>query len=87
MTKDEAIEQLADAEVVPCVSAGIPEAKEILNAFLSADIPAILDRQTEPPFPQNPTISRVAHAARPRPCKRVPARVRSAARIEMSVRR
>jgi hypothetical protein len=45
VTKDEALKQLADAEVVPCVSAGIAEAKEILDACLSADIPAILDRQ------------------------------------------
>jgi len=45
VTKDEALKQLADAEVVPCVSAGIAEAKEIFDACLSADIPAILDRQ------------------------------------------
>ena len=45
MTKDEALKQLADAEVVPCVTAGIAEAKEILDACLAADIPAILDRQ------------------------------------------
>lgn len=45
MTKDEALEKLADAEVVPCVSAGIADIKEILDACLAADIPAILDRQ------------------------------------------
>jgi len=45
VTRDEALKQLADAEVVPCVSAGIADAKEILDACLSADIPAILDRQ------------------------------------------
>lgn len=45
VTKEEALKQLADAEVVPCVSGGIAEAKEILDACLSADIPAILDRQ------------------------------------------
>lgn len=45
MTKDEALKQLADAEVVPCVSAGIADIKEVLEACLVADIPAILDRQ------------------------------------------
>jgi hypothetical protein len=45
VTKDEALKQLADAEVVPCVSAGIADAKEILDTCLAADIPAILDRQ------------------------------------------
>jgi hypothetical protein len=45
VTKDEALLQLADAEVVPCVSAGIADAKEVLEACLATDIPAILDRQ------------------------------------------
>jgi hypothetical protein len=45
VTKDEALKLLEDAEVVPCVSAGISDAKEVLDACLSADIPAILDRQ------------------------------------------
>ena len=45
VTKEEALKQLADAEVVPCVSAGIADAKEILDTCLAADIPAILDRQ------------------------------------------
>ena len=45
VTKDEALKELADAEVVPCVSAGIADAKEVLDACLAADIPAILDRQ------------------------------------------
>ncbi|MBN2575582.1 MAG: hypothetical protein JXP73_13540 [Deltaproteobacteria bacterium] len=45
MTKDEALERLSDAEVVPCVSAGIADIKEILEACLAADIPAVLDRQ------------------------------------------
>jgi hypothetical protein len=45
VNKDQAYKQLEDAEVVPCVSAGIADAKEILNACLEADIPAILDRQ------------------------------------------
>ena len=45
VTKDEALKVLADAEVVPCVSAGIADAKEILDVCLAAGIPAILDRQ------------------------------------------
>ena len=45
MTKDEALKVLEDAEVVPCVSAGIADAKEVLGACLDADIPAVLDRQ------------------------------------------
>ena len=45
VTKDEALKILEDAEVVPCVSAGIADAKEVLDACLAADIPAVLDRQ------------------------------------------
>jgi hypothetical protein len=45
VTKDEALKALEDAEVVPCVSAGIADAKEVLAACLAADIPAVLDRQ------------------------------------------
>ena len=45
MTKDEALKVLEDAEVVPCVSAGIADAKEVFEACLTADIPAVLDRQ------------------------------------------
>lgn len=45
VTKDEAFKQLVDAEVVPCVTAGIADIKEILDACLAADIPAILDKQ------------------------------------------
>lgn len=44
VTKDEALKLLEDAEVVPCVSAGITDIKEILDACLEAGIPAILDR-------------------------------------------
>jgi hypothetical protein len=44
VTKDEALKELADAEVVPCVSGGIGDIKEILDACLDAGIPAILDR-------------------------------------------
>jgi len=45
VTKDEALKALEDAEVVPCISAGIADIKEVLDACLTADIPAILDRQ------------------------------------------
>lgn len=45
MNQEQALKQLEDAEVVPCVSAGIADAKEVLNACLEAEIPAILDRQ------------------------------------------
>jgi hypothetical protein len=45
VTKDEALKQLQDAEVVPCVTAGIADIKEVLDACLTAGIPAILDRQ------------------------------------------
>jgi hypothetical protein len=45
VTKDEALKQLEDAEVVPCVSGGIGDIKEILDACLAGGIPAILDRQ------------------------------------------
>lgn len=45
VTKEEALKQLEDVEVVPCVSGGIGDIKEILDACLSAGIPAILDRQ------------------------------------------
>jgi hypothetical protein len=45
VTKDEALKELQDAEVVPCVSGGIADVKEILSACLEIGIPAILDRQ------------------------------------------
>jgi len=45
VTKEEALKVLEDAEVVPCVSAGIADAKEVLSACLAEDIPAILDRE------------------------------------------
>ena len=44
MTKEEALKQLEEVEVIPCVSAGITDIKEVLDACLAADIPAILDR-------------------------------------------
>ncbi len=45
VTKDEALKELQDAEVVPCITAGIADIKEILDACLAVGIPAILDRQ------------------------------------------
>ncbi len=45
VTKDEALKQLQDAEVVPCISGGIADIKEVLDACLAAGIPAVLDRQ------------------------------------------
>lgn len=45
MTKEEALKALEDAEVVPCVSAGIADVKEVLAACLAENIPAILDRE------------------------------------------
>jgi hypothetical protein len=45
VTKEEALKELADAEVLPCVSAGITDIKEIFDACLTAGIPAVLDRQ------------------------------------------
>jgi hypothetical protein len=45
VTKEEALKALEDAEVVPCVSAGIADAKEVLSACLAEDIPA----RGEPP--------------------------------------
>ena len=47
MTKEEALNELADAEVVPCVTAGIADIKEILDACLAAGIPAVLDRHEQ----------------------------------------
>jgi hypothetical protein len=44
VTKDEALKLLEDAEVVPCVTGGIGDIKEILDACLQAGIPAVLDR-------------------------------------------
>jgi hypothetical protein len=65
MTKDEALKQLADAEVVPCISTGIAEAKEILDACLSADIPAILDRQDSCQAPGHACAVRIDLCVRP----------------------
>jgi hypothetical protein len=65
MTKEEALKQLADAEVVPCVTAGIAEAKEILDACLAADIPAILDRQDSCQSPGHACAVRIDLCVRP----------------------
>lgn len=45
VTNEEALRALEDAEVVPCLSAGIADAKEVLAACLAQGIPAILDRE------------------------------------------
>ena len=45
MTKEEALKQLEDAEVVPCLTAGVADIKEVLDVCLAAGIPALLDRQ------------------------------------------
>jgi len=65
VTKDQALAELADAEVVPCVSAGIADAKEILDACLSADIPAILDRQDACDEPGHACAARIDLCVRP----------------------
>jgi hypothetical protein len=44
VTKEQALKELADAELVPCVAGGISDIKEVLEAVLAADIPALLDR-------------------------------------------
>jgi hypothetical protein len=65
VTKEEALEELADAEVVPCVSAGIADAKEVLEACLAADIPAILDRQDACGAQGHPCAPRIDLCVRP----------------------
>lgn len=44
MNQDEALRALDDVEVVPCLTAPLGEAKELLEACLQEDIPALLDR-------------------------------------------
>jgi hypothetical protein len=44
MDQDEAMAALADAEVVPCLQATVSDAREVLEACLAAEIPALLDR-------------------------------------------
>jgi hypothetical protein len=71
MTKEEALEQLADAEVVPCVSAGIADIKEVLDACLAAGIPAILDRQEACGGHGHPCAPRIDLCVRPDDLPRV----------------
>jgi hypothetical protein len=66
VTKDEALQELADAEVVPCVSAGIADIKEVLEACLAANIPAVLDRQEScGPGQGHPCAPRIDLCVRP----------------------
>ena len=44
MDQNQAMLALDDVEVVPCLTAPIAEAKEVLAACLEGDIPAVLDR-------------------------------------------
>jgi len=44
MNQDEALRALEDVEVVPCLTAPLSEAKELLEACLDKEIPALLDR-------------------------------------------
>jgi hypothetical protein len=44
MNQDDALDALEDAEVVTCLTAAIPDAKEVLAACLEEEIPALLDR-------------------------------------------
>ena len=44
MNQDEALRALEETEVVPCLTAPLLEAKELLQACLDKDIPALLDR-------------------------------------------
>lgn len=59
MTKEEALRQLEEAEVVPCVSANIADIKEVLDACLAADIPAVLDRQEDCKAHGHPCLPRI----------------------------
>ena len=65
MTKEEALKVLEDAEVVPCVTAGISDIKEILDACLAADIPAVLDRQEACGSHGHPCAPRIDLCVRP----------------------
>ena len=44
MEMEEAEGVLADAELVPCLQAALPDAKELRDACLAAEIPVVLDR-------------------------------------------
>jgi hypothetical protein len=65
VTKDEALKLLEDAEVVPCVTAGVSDIKEILEACLAADIPAVLDRQEACRSHGHPCAPRIDLCVRP----------------------
>jgi len=65
VTKEDALKQLEDAEVVPCVSAGIADIKEVFEACLAADIPAVLDRQEACGSHGHPCAPRIDLCVRP----------------------
>jgi hypothetical protein len=44
VNQNDALAALEDAEVIPCLQAALGDAKELLEACLEADIPALLDR-------------------------------------------
>ncbi len=71
MTKQEALKELEDAEVVPCVSAGIGDIKEVLDACLAAGIPAILDREEACDRHGHPCAPRIDLCVRPDDVPRV----------------
>jgi hypothetical protein len=45
MTPHEAEKALADAEVVPCVEMPLADARQLVEACLASDVPAILHRE------------------------------------------
>jgi len=71
VTKDEALKELEDAEVVPCVSASIADIKEVLDACQEANIPAILDRQDSCDSPGHACMPRIDLCVRPDDLPRV----------------
>ncbi|MBC8132004.1 MAG: hypothetical protein H7X95_03410 [Deltaproteobacteria bacterium] len=44
MNTEDAIGALGEAELVPCLEAPLPEAKQLRDACLEAEIPVLLDR-------------------------------------------
>lgn len=44
MNREQAIQQLQDKDIIPCLSAGVADAKEVLDVCLSHEIPALLAR-------------------------------------------
>jgi hypothetical protein len=71
VTNEEAMQALADAEVVPCAFAGVTEAKEILEACLEADIPAVLEREEACGKPGGGCAPRLVVCAKPEDVPRV----------------